>query len=118
MENDVTLPPAQQRTLDRIADGLRGSEPKLAAMYAIFTRLCSSEALPRREQLSDSRGRRTWRRALLASQVAISLVLVSLLVGVGWHGSADCRSVSGQRAVAYVRLWCPTPARPAALPGK
>jgi hypothetical protein len=118
LENDVTLPAAQQRTLDRIADGLRGSEPKRAAMYAIFTRLCSSEALPRREQLDGSRGRRTWRRALLASQVAISLVLVSVLVGVSWRDSGVCGSASGQRGAAYMRLWCPTPAQTALFPGK
>ena len=44
----MSLPAAQQRILDGIADGLRRSEPKLAAMYAIFTRLCASEGPPRR----------------------------------------------------------------------
>lgn len=123
----MSLPAAQQRTLDRIADGLRRSEPKLAAMYGIFARLCSSEALPRREQLIESPRWRFWpgsllerlgrARLLIASQVAIGLVLVGLLAGLTSHGSADCGS-SPHQAVAQVGLWCPTQGLTAGLVGK
>jgi hypothetical protein len=114
----MSLPAAQQHTLDAIADRLRRSEPKLAAMYAVFTRLCSSEALPGREQLSGNRERLTWRSTLFACHVVISFVVLSVLVGVSWHGSGGCGSISPQRAAAYVRVWCPTTAGPAAFPGK
>jgi hypothetical protein len=113
----MSLPAAQQHTLDAIADRLRRSEPKLAAMYAIFTRLCSSEALPGREQLRASRDRVTWRSTLFASHVVISFVVLLVVVGVSWHGSAGCGSASVQHA-AYGRLSCPTTAGPAVFPGK
>jgi hypothetical protein len=113
----MSLPTVQQRSLDAIADGLRRSEPKLAAMYAIFPRLCSSEALPHREQLSGDRDRLTWRSALFASHVVMSFVLLLVLLGVSWHGSGACGS-SAQRTAAYVRLWCPAAAGPAVFPGK
>jgi hypothetical protein len=114
----MSLPAVQQRTLDVIADGLRRSEPKLAAMYAIFTRLCSSEALPGREQLTASGGRLTWRSALFASHIVISFVLLLVLLGVSWHGSGGCGSASGQHTAAYGQLLCPTAARPPIHPGK
>jgi hypothetical protein len=55
----MSLPTAQQQVLDRIAEGLRRSEPKLAAMFAIFTRLSGSEAPPQRERLTADTPRRT-----------------------------------------------------------
>ncbi len=139
----MSLPAAQQRILDGIADGLRRSEPKLAAMYAIFTRLCSSEAPPLREQLTGGRGlaavltafwsrmsrpglhqqgaergRRTWRRLLIASQIAMALVLLTVLAGLSFHGTAGCGSSPRQRAAAQTRLWCPAQALRGSLPGK
>jgi hypothetical protein len=49
----MSLPVAQQRILDGIADGLRASEPRLASMFAIFTNLTRHEARPSREDLSS-----------------------------------------------------------------
>lgn len=113
----MSLPAAQQHTLDSIADRLRRSEPQLAAMYAMFTSLCSSEALPGREQLRASRERLTWRSTLFAGHVVISFVVLLVLVGISWHGSGGCGSAVQHRA-AYGRLSCPTAAGPAAFPGK
>jgi hypothetical protein len=45
------LPARQRRVLDRIECGLRGSDPRLAALYAIFCRLTRDEEMPRIEQL-------------------------------------------------------------------
>lgn len=47
----MTLPASQQRDLDAIENRLAKREPRLASMFAIFTRLASGEALPRREAL-------------------------------------------------------------------
>jgi hypothetical protein len=55
------LPAGQQRVLDSIEDALRAAEPRLASMYAIFARLTRGEAGPRREQLPDGPGLRSWR---------------------------------------------------------
>jgi Protein of unknown function (DUF3040) len=53
----VSLPASQQRMLDRIDRMLRDSDPRLAALFAIFTRLTWHEEIPRIEQL---RARMTW----------------------------------------------------------
>ena len=45
------LPARQRRVLDRIESTLRGSDPRLAALYAIFSRLTRDEEMPRIEQV-------------------------------------------------------------------
>ena len=45
------LPARQRRVLDRIEDSLRGSDPRLAAMFTIFGRLTRDEEMPRIEEL-------------------------------------------------------------------
>jgi hypothetical protein len=47
----MSLPVRQRRMLGRIESSLRGSDPKLTALYAIFSRLTAGEELPRMEQL-------------------------------------------------------------------
>ncbi len=125
----MSLPAAQQRILDGIADGLRRSEPRLAAMYATFTRMCGSEGPPSRERLArgpawrsaaavvtwlrgklTDQGRRTRRRMLIASQVAVALVLVAVLAGLSSRSSATCGQAGRQGSAAQTRLWCPTAA--------
>jgi hypothetical protein len=125
----MSLPAGEQRILDGIADGLR-REPKLAAMYAMFTRLCGSEGLPRQEQLSSgsSRSRLPSRlaghardhclRLLVLSQVAIALVLLAVLVGLSWRSSASCGKQGRQRGAAQALLWCPPQAADGHLVGK
>ncbi len=133
----MSLPAAQQRILDGMADALRRTEPRLAAMYATFTRLCGAEGPPSREQLACRRvwpgvaalvmwlprqltepGRRTWRRVLIASQVAIALVLVAVLAGLSWRSPATCGQAGQQRSLAQARLWCPAHAAATGLAGK
>lgn len=45
------LPVRQRRVLGRIESSLRGSDPRLTALYSIFARLTRDEELPRIEQL-------------------------------------------------------------------
>ncbi|HYK68238.1 MAG TPA: hypothetical protein VEV45_09850 [Streptosporangiaceae bacterium] len=45
------LPARQRRALDHIDRVLRGSDPRLGALYAIFGRLTREEPMPRFEQL-------------------------------------------------------------------
>ena len=48
------LPVRQRRVLGRIESALRGSDPRLAALYSIFARLTRDEEMPRIEQLRHS----------------------------------------------------------------
>lgn len=114
----MSLPASQQRVLNGIAEALRVSEPRLASMFSIFTRLCKNEGPPWREQLTastglparaaglrrplarqrTSRGRRTWRRMLIVSQLAIAFVLLCVLVGMNSRAPAGCGRTAFARA--------------------
>jgi hypothetical protein len=118
----MSLPPAQQRALDSMAETLRASEPRLAAMFAIFTRLNRFEASPRREQLPRERRLRLrlpkiglrsartsgtrrpheiWLHLLIASPLAIALVVVGLVMGLGSHPpSPGCSVLPGAHVTA------------------
>jgi hypothetical protein len=48
----MSLPASQQRVLDRIEETLKKREPRLASMFAMFTRLTTNEGLPRIEALA------------------------------------------------------------------
>lgn len=63
------LPARQRRVLDHIDSSLRGSDPRLAALYAIFGRLTQGEEMPRIEQLRH--GMLTWLVRLRAVPVAL-----------------------------------------------
>ncbi len=66
----MSLPVGQQRVLDDIEDALKASEPRLASMYAMFTRLTKNEMRPRREELPGGRlGLRKVRRCMSARRV-------------------------------------------------
>lgn len=89
----MSLPAAQQRVLDGIAEGLQASEPRLFAMFAMFTRLTRNEPTPGREQLPQQNVRdrlaallrwsgrvfswswSRWRRALVPVPLAVGLAL-------------------------------------------
>jgi hypothetical protein len=83
------LPVRQRRVLERIESALRGSDPKLAAIYAIFARLNRDEEMPRAEQLRH--------RALL---VLARLRLIPLAIGARMH----VRVVPRQRVVLFFPL--------------
>lgn len=117
----MSLPPAQQRVLDSMAETLRANEPRLAAMFAIFTRLNKNEASPRREQLprerrlrfrlrkislmsrrrSGSRLHEFWLHMLIASPLAIAVVVVGLVFGLGSPSPAPgCSTLPGVHVTA------------------
>jgi len=49
----MSLPAGQQRALDGIAETLRLTEPRLTAMFAMFTRLTRNEPRPGREEVTS-----------------------------------------------------------------
>jgi hypothetical protein len=111
----MSLTRAQQRTLDAIAAVLQASEPRMAAMFAMFGRLTNQEPTPGREQLPVRRWyrvlllrlcgvirprhgtprragrRRPVVRALIFSQVALAAVLGAVLLGLSSsHSEPTC----------------------------
>jgi hypothetical protein len=83
------LPVRQRRVLEHIECALRGSDPKLAALYAIFARLNRDEEMPRMEQMRHS--------ALVA--------LIRLRIGLAAIASrVHIRIIPRQRAVLFFPL--------------
>jgi hypothetical protein len=94
----MSLPASQQRVLDRIEEALNTREPRLASMFAMFTRLNVHERLPRIEALnpvpwwSPKRYHPSARiRAVVLLTLAAALVVSGVLVGMsqsrgGCHG--------------------------------
>jgi hypothetical protein len=129
----MSLPVGQQRVLDDIEDVLQASEPRLASMYAIFTRLTKNELRPRREELPVGRLRlarlrrclsvrrvvraitpKGWGpvpRALVLAQMIMVLAGVGVLIGLTVHTvntvRGACSSGPGaQSALTHARADC------------
>jgi hypothetical protein len=58
----MSLNEPQRQALGCIADGLAGSDPRLASMLDIFSRLAAGEEMPVRETIQVRRGRPTAHR--------------------------------------------------------
>jgi hypothetical protein len=105
----VTLPVSQQRTLDRIDRMLRDSDPRLVALFAIFTRLTWDEEIPRIEEIRagltrisgwiarrmEAVRRRTPRvprrmKAILVFPAALAAVACALLIGSSGPAAHRC----------------------------
>ena len=74
----MSLPAAEERALTGIEQALRSRDPRLSALFSIFTRLTRQEAMPAIEQLR----RRHWRpqpgAVLLA---AVALIVCAVVAG-------------------------------------
>jgi hypothetical protein len=108
------LPVRQRRVLDRIESALRGSDPRLAALYAIFARLTRDEEMPRIEQLRHTAVLLTWRfrlriasflarvfrrliprqRAVLFFPLALALAAVSIVFAARSGPGRNCTPVT------------------------
>ena len=53
----MSLTEPERQALGSIADGLAGSDPRLASMLTIFSRLAAGEEMPAREKIRVRRGR-------------------------------------------------------------
>jgi hypothetical protein len=79
----MSLSTREQQALDSIADRLTGSDPKLTALLAGFTRLASGEEMPLRERIrAGSEVRRTPGRVSRRLGFQWAVVLLSLLTAV------------------------------------
>jgi hypothetical protein len=83
------LPARQRRVLERIESALRGSDPKLAALYAIFARLTKDEEMPRVEQMRHN---------------ALAMFARLRVVPAGVCSRLHLRLVPRQRAVLFFPL--------------
>jgi Protein of unknown function (DUF3040) len=104
------LPAHQRRILERIENALRGSDPRLAALFSIFTRLNRDEEMPRAEQVRARAAiimtrlgyrlasLRRWFgapgrarvRAAVFFPIALAIVASAVLVGAGFPSSNRC----------------------------
>lgn len=117
------LPARQRRRLENIEHKLRSSDPRLAAMFAIFGRLTQDEEMPRIEELRHraavlalrarlwlARGARRpatgsrpgrWRPMALFFPLALVLMSLSIFVAARLGGAPRC---AGAPAVATAKL--------------
>ena len=116
------LPVSQRRNLDEIEDSLRASDPQLASLFTIFTRLNRDEEMPRIEQLkAGAAGLRAWLRirpaaairwlaassgarfrAAVLFSMALAAMACTMLLAMGSSGSQRC--ISAPRAVGTSQL--------------
>jgi hypothetical protein len=109
------LPASQRKILERIENALRGSDPRLAALFSIFTRLTYEEEMPRIEEIRAKAalfllriryrlvafGRwfgapcRAKLRTALFFPVALACVAGAVLVGAGFPNASRCPSTRG-----------------------
>ena len=89
----MSLPVCQQRVLDRMEGALRASEPHLASMYTIFTRLNASEPV-HAEQVARKRLRwlqpGTAMYAIVLIPVMFAAIIVGALLGGGARSATAC----------------------------
>jgi hypothetical protein len=117
------LPASQRRILERIEHALRGSDPRLAALFSIFTRLTRDEEMPRIEQVRAkatmfllrvryrivacarwfAAPRRDRLRTALFFPVALAIVASAVLVGAGFPSASRCPPVQTTAGPAHAK---------------
>jgi hypothetical protein len=123
------LPAGQRKELERIEGVLRGSDPRLAALFGTFGRLTRDEDMPRREALRNgvrlragllrmrlaSAGHSTW--SLLARQpslvflpLAITVIALAIAFAVkAGHGGPCATRAGAAKTTAKSRTACNPP---------
>ena len=131
---------AETRALGSIADGLAGSDPRLASMLAIFSRLAAGEDMPARGKTRARRGRPAalrprrarryprrgaafpharrryarlgWQQAMLVLGAVISAAMLAAALALTASGPTTCARPMGTA--------CPSPSIPqhAAISGR
>ena len=133
------LPARQRRILERIEGALRGSDPRLAALFSIFSRLNRDEEMPRIEQVRARAAiilarvgyrlvsfarwfgapRRAKLRAALFFPVALAIVASAIVVGAGFPSANRCTAAPRTAGTAHnsarLRACTPVAANPAVI---
>ncbi len=117
------LPASQRRILERIENALRGSDPRLAALFSIFSRLNRDEEMPAIEQIRARTalllGRLRYRavrfgrwlgapararlRAALFFPIALAIVASAVLVGAGFPSTDRCATAPRPVGTTHTR---------------
>jgi hypothetical protein len=133
------LPARQRRILERIENALLGSDPRLAALFSIFTRLNRDEEMPRAEQVRarvatiigwlghrlalfgrwfEAPARARLRTALFFP-IALAMVASTVLVGAGFPSTNRCataqRTTRAAQSTTRARICPPGLVSPAIL---
>jgi hypothetical protein len=100
----MTLPYRQERLLRRVDHALWQSDPDLASMLSIFTRLTAAEGMPVRERLRPQQPW-AWRGLLwLAAAFTYLVVFVVIFAAGGGSRAATASSAASRRRVSELRL--------------
>jgi hypothetical protein len=118
----MSLPPSQQRILERIEGMLRVSDPRLTALFTIFTRLTRDEEMPSIEELRARLTRiRAWAcahtaparrvirlrserlRAVMFFPAALAAMTCALLISAGSPGQRCGPASKAPNAVLVVK---------------
>lgn len=91
----MSLPTSQQRALDRIEETLQAGDPRLGALFTIFTRLTRHEAMPSTEQVNAG-----LRRSLIR-KIAIPIALAAVLSGLILNSLAPGRNACMTQAPSH-----------------
>jgi Protein of unknown function (DUF3040) len=133
------LPAHQRRILEKIESALRGSDPRLAALFSIFSRLNRDEEMPGIEQVRARAAiilarvhrrvapvvrwfgapARAKLRAALFFPVALGIVASAILVGARFPSANRCaaapRATGTAQTTARAKACTPVMANPAVL---
>ncbi|HEY6314420.1 MAG TPA: hypothetical protein VIY52_26990 [Streptosporangiaceae bacterium] len=109
----MSLPAAQQRVLDRMEGTLQVSEPHLAGMFAIFTRLNLNEPVGA-EPLARPRRRTRWLRhgtalyAFVLVPVMFTMIIIGAMLSGRAHSAGTCEVgySAGSGSPWISRPWC------------
>ena len=109
----MSLPAAQQRVLDRMEGALQASEPHLAAMFAIFTRLNVHEPVFA-EPVARPRRRGRWLQhgtalyAFVLVPVMFTMIIVGAMLSGRAHSAGACEVgySAGSGSPWVSRPWC------------
>jgi hypothetical protein len=140
------LPASQRRRLQAIEGRLRCSDPRLAALFSLFTRLNSGEEMPRVELLRGRLAkavapvsrrlaafgrwfgapRRARLRTALFFPVALGLVASAVLVGSSFPGNTRCTQAPRTSRSAHTTartkrtkiMICPSPVKIPVIVGR
>jgi hypothetical protein len=97
----------QDRRLGGIEAELRASEPRLAAMFATFTRLHQVDGPVRRELISRSGFRVLMHRPeFIFFVVMAAMLVVGVVLGTTGHRSVSCQVGHGEHVTAQSLASC------------
>jgi hypothetical protein len=111
----MTISERDRQALGSIENGLAGSDPMLASMLNIFSRLAAGEEMPARQKIQKTQkaqvrrySRLGWSEAALLLRVVISAGMLSVALVLNTSGHKACAGPMGTA--------CPTPSVGPAFP--